>query len=131
MSPRRGSDRTRRRRAKRWRQGSLRHWPERIKDMLQAARECTAFTAGMTFEQFRDDAKTMKAVIANIAIIGEAARYVPDKIAEKHQHIPWDDMREVRNMVIHAYFGVDPRVMWETVHRDVPRLIHQLEAMER
>src|SRR5215470_10364207 len=41
---------------------SPRAWRERIRDMLDAVAEITAFTQGIAFDTFRYDAKTMRAV---------------------------------------------------------------------
>ncbi len=56
---------------------SRRPWQDRLKDILDAAAEIRSFTAGMTLEAFAADAKTVKAVVADFAVIGEAARQVP------------------------------------------------------
>ena len=108
---------------------SPRHWPERIEDILAAVDEIQAFTAGMTFEDFRNDPKTIKAVTANFAIVGEAARHIPDKVAAANPAVPWQVMRAMRNVVVHVYFAVDPQVLWDTIHSDLPQVVPQLKQL--
>jgi uncharacterized protein with HEPN domain len=48
---------------------SLRSWQERIEDILAAIAEIESFMAGMNREQFLADAKTLKAVVADLTII--------------------------------------------------------------
>jgi uncharacterized protein with HEPN domain len=36
--------------------------------------------------------------------------------------IPWEDMRAMRNFVVHEYFGVNDAILWDTVRRDLPDL---------
>ena len=71
---------------------------------------------------------------ARIEIIGEAAnrinRSAPDFIA-KHPALPWDDMRGMRNIVIHAYFAVDLQIVWPTVQEDLPKLKQQVDQLLR
>lgn len=31
-------------------------------------------------------------------------------------------MRAIRNRVVHVYFDVDPDILWDTVHNDLPKL---------
>jgi uncharacterized protein with HEPN domain len=39
-----------------------------------------------------------------LAIIGEAVRAIPPELEAAHPEIPWDDVRGMRNIVIHEYF---------------------------
>ena len=48
---------------------SPRLWTERIEDILEAIAEIQEFTRSMSFEQFRDDPKTLKAVALDIVVI--------------------------------------------------------------
>ncbi len=50
-----------------------RNLPRRIQDILEMSGEIESFIKGMTFAEFEQDAKTVKAVLYNLAIIGEAA----------------------------------------------------------
>lgn len=83
----------------------------------------------MTRESFANDAKTLKAVLADFTIIGEAARQVPDHVCEAHPHVAWRQMRDMRNIVVHVYFAVEPNIVWDTIHRDLPVLESQLLAI--
>lgn len=108
---------------------SPRTWQRRAADILEAIEEIQSFTSAMTFEQFRTDAKTLKAVTADLAIIGEAAGHLPDEIVSANPQVPWQIMRAMRNRLIHAYFAVDPQIVWETVQQDLPPLVDPLTTM--
>ena len=45
----------------------------RIRDILEMSTEIESFIEGMSFADFEQDPKTIKAVLYNLAIIGEAA----------------------------------------------------------
>lgn len=85
---------------------------ERILDILDTLAEIQLFVADMTFEQFQDDRKTMKAVMANFAIIGEAAGQIPAALTSQYSEIPWAVMRAMRNRMVHVYFSVSPQILW-------------------
>ena len=38
-------------------------------------------------------------------------------------------MRDMRNLLIHEYFGVSLSVIWQTVKEDLPSLVTQLRAI--
>jgi uncharacterized protein with HEPN domain len=108
---------------------SPRSWRERIEDILDAIDEVQTFTRGMSFEQFQDDPKTIKAVALDFVIIGEAAAHIPDDVTAAHPEIAWSLMRGIRNRLVHDYFGMDPEILWDTIENDLPPLVVPLKQI--
>jgi uncharacterized protein with HEPN domain len=108
---------------------SPRSWKERIEDILEAIVEIQEFTRFMTFKEFREDPKTIKAVALDFVVIGEAAAHVPDDVAEAHPEIAWNLMRGMRNRLVHDYFEMDPEIIWGTVQNDLPPLLEPLRRI--
>jgi uncharacterized protein with HEPN domain len=106
-----------------------RDWTLLIKDILGAMARIQRYTDGMSFETFADDELRVDAVMRNIGVIGEAARNVPADVQARYPNIPWDEMRRIRNVVIHAYFAVDLPVLWQTVQEDIPPLVPLLRSI--
>jgi uncharacterized protein with HEPN domain len=100
----------------------------RLEDILEAVTNIEAYVAEMDFERFRQDRKTVDAVIRNIEIIGEAARHVGPEAEQALPDVPWRDVRDMRNLLMHQYFGVDLSIVWETITRDLPALRARLQA---
>jgi uncharacterized protein with HEPN domain len=101
----------------------------RIEDMLAAIDRIAAYTTGLTFESFCADLKTVDAVIRNFEVMGEAARHVDEPTAALSSSVPWPDVRDMRNILIHAYFGVDVETVWKTITDDLPGLKKHLEEL--
>ncbi|MCK6538583.1 MAG: DUF86 domain-containing protein [Anaerolineales bacterium] len=108
---------------------SPRNWKDRIRDILDAIAEIQKFTHGMDYETFKTDDKSIRAVEMNFIIIGEAANQIPEEVEEKHTAIPWSLMRAMRNRIVHVYFKVDEKLMWDTIQNDLPPLIPELEKL--
>jgi uncharacterized protein with HEPN domain len=108
---------------------SPRAWKERIRDILDAIAEIQKFTRGMDYESFKEDDKSIRAVEMNFIIIGEAANQIPEEIEEEYTTIPWSLMRAMRNRIVHVYFKVDEKLMWDTVQNDLPPLIPELKKL--
>jgi uncharacterized protein with HEPN domain len=108
---------------------SPRNWKERIQDILDALIEIRDFTEGMDFDAFSADTKTIRAVELNLIVIGESASRIPEEIEVKHPQIPWALMRAMRNRLVHVYFEVDEKLLWDTVLNDLPPLIHPLKSL--
>ena len=58
-----------------------RDWQNRVRDVLDAIAEIREFTSEITFDQFQDDRKTIRAVLYNLAIISEAVRVIPSELS--------------------------------------------------
>ena len=99
--------------------------------MIDAIREIRGFVDGMTFEQFAGDTKTQKAVLADFNIIGEAASHVPESVRQAHPTVAWRQARSMRNVVVHIYFALDVRTVWDTIHTDLPGMEAELEQVLR
>jgi uncharacterized protein with HEPN domain len=106
-----------------------RDWKIRIHDILQSLEAILTYTRGMRFEDFTGDRKTVDAVIRNFIVIGEAAVHVPDDVCSNHPEIPWYEMRGMRNFVVHEYFGVSDKILWNTIKKDLPSLETRLKKL--
>ena len=107
----------------------VRGWKFRIADILEAVRDSLEITRGMDYESFSQDKRTLKAVLYNLAVIGEAARKLPEDVTARYSSIPWREMGDMRNVVIHDYFGIDPKILWETIKNELPPLENRLKAI--
>lgn len=106
-----------------------RDWRLRIQDILESIADVQSYVTGMTFEDFVRDRRTVDAVVRRFTIIGEAANHVPEEICTRNPGIPWADMRAMRNFVVHEYFGVDEKTLWDTIFEDLPGIIGPLQRL--
>ena len=106
-----------------------RGWKLRISDILDAIAAIQEYTAGMDLNRFAEDRKTVDAVVRNFIIIGEAAIRIPEQVMTENPEIPWRDMSDMRNIVVHEYFGVSDKILWETIQSDLPPLVPLLQKL--
>ncbi len=106
-----------------------REWRFRIQDILDAIESIRIYTEGSDFTIFERDKRTVDAVVRNLIIIGEAAARVPDSTVRAHPDVPWAEMRAMRNLVVHQYFGVSNRILWDTAQVNLPSLVVPLQAI--
>ncbi|MFN7989477.1 MAG: DUF86 domain-containing protein [Thermoanaerobaculia bacterium] len=102
---------------------------QRVRDILDATRAIRAFVEGMDEASFRSDRRTLDAVLRNLTVIGEAARNVPEEFRARFPEVPWLEMSDMRNVVVHEYFGVDVGILWQTATKDVAVLEAALGAV--
>jgi len=102
-----------------------------VKDMVAAIESIEAFIAGMGFEEFARDDKTLSAVLRKLEVLGEASKQVPEEIRAKHPDIPWREMAGMRDKLIHFYFGVDEALVWQTITNKIPDIKRRLQSILR
>lgn len=102
-----------------------------LQDIIDSISNIEEYTAGLTLEEFQTRKMVKDAVIRNFEIIGEASTHIPDEIKFKYASVPWRELKSVRNIVIHEYFGVDLDIIWKTIHKSLPGLKKEiLKAVE-
>jgi len=101
----------------------------RVRHILDASRQAVAFIAGRARTDLDADYMLSLALVRLLEIIGEAARGVSATFRDKHPEVAWRKMVGMRDRLIHGYFEVDLDIVWETVTRDLPALIPQIEAI--
>ena len=107
----------------------MRDDPSRLLDILLACRNIQEAVAGCSEGQFAADRKTHAAAFMELQIIGEAARTISEEFKKSHPEVPWADMAGLRNRVIHEYFRLDLKMIWDTIQNDVPRLIGMVKSL--
>jgi uncharacterized protein with HEPN domain len=98
-------------------------------DMLLAAREAVGFLSGIAAEEFERDRMRQLAVIKSVETVGEAAAEISEAFRHAHPEIPWRDIVAMRHRLVHGYFEVNVRRVWQTVQENVPELIAALEKL--
>jgi uncharacterized protein with HEPN domain len=106
-----------------------REWRLPIEDMLEAAAHRRLYVADIDFAAFAADQKTIDAVVRNLEIIGEAARYIPPEIELRYAAVPWAYIRGMRHRIAHGYFAVDLGIVWNTATNSLNELVPLLERL--
>lgn len=86
-----------------------------LNDIKTSIAEIREFTGGMSFKEFFSDRKTSHAVTRCFEIIGEAVKNTPDELKARYPGIPWREMAGMRDKMIHEYFGVNLKIVWQTI----------------
>lgn len=101
----------------------------RIRHILDAAGEALSFASGKTRGDLNTDRMLALSLVKEIEIIGEAAAKISEETRHRYKTIPWLDMIDMRNHLIHVYFEIDLDILWDTVLNDLPSLVKELEKI--
>lgn len=100
-----------------------------LQDILDACTRIDRFIGSLSLDDFSNDEKTTSAVRDQIMIIGEAVKQIPDEMKARYPSIPWDEIAGMRDVLIHAYFKADVRLIYRTATRDITELKPHIQFM--
>lgn len=100
-----------------------------LEDMNLAMERIAEYLQGLSYEDFKQDNKTVDAVIPNFEVIGEVSKNLPKEFKDNHSEIPWKEMYLLRNKVSHEYFGIDYEIIWDVATNHLPYNKIQIESI--
>ena len=100
---------------------------ERLRHIVDSITHIEGFLRGKNLEQMKGDMMCYHAVVYNIMIIGEAANMLTKEFRDIHQEIPWRQIIDMRNVLVHGYHNTSPLFVWETYTNDLPVLLQQVD----
>lgn len=101
---------------------------QRVADILQAIDRCRRYVDALDSDDPDLVDMAEDAVERNLQIIGEAASHLPAGITDAHPEIPWPQIRGLRNILVHQYFGVDVATVRDVIETHLPPLAEALRG---
>lgn len=98
-------------------------------DILESIEKIEKYTKGATEKKFLASDEMQDAVMKRLEVIGEAAKHIPERIKKEYPEIPWQKMGSMRNVLIHEYFGIVMKRVWDTTRKDLPKLKKQIAKL--
>jgi len=93
-----------------------------LKHILEAIRKIECYLTEVTYDSFCQDDMRIDAVVRELEIIGEASNNLSEKFQKDHSKIHFREITDMRNILIHKYFGVNLKIVWDTCQTDIPAL---------
>ena len=99
-------------------------------DILESISEIETFTEHVSWDEFKNDAKTISAVERKISIIGEIVYdKIPKEFKERHRYISWRDIEKMRHLLIHHYSKISTEKVWDTTKNSLPKFKEQIQLL--
>ena len=107
-----------------------RDWQLYLEDMRICCDKVLDYTHGLELPDFLANAMMYDAVLRNLEILGEAAKNIPDEIRRQHPQVEWRKIAGLRDVLAHAYFGLEDETLWDIVQNKLPVLKSQLQQIQ-
>lgn len=101
----------------------------RVLHIIEAIDEIDAYKSGADYFEFEDNRMLQSACIRQLEIIGEAANHISKASQDKLPETEWREIIGLRNILVHEYFGVDIRIIWEIIQNDLPNFRMKIEKL--
>lgn len=98
-------------------------------DILINAEDALTFIQGGSFDDLLTNTMLRNAVLHSLTILGEAAGRVAESSEVEIPDLPWRRMKNLRNVIVHDYEGVNLPIIWEIVTVELPVVVAVLNPL--
>ena len=101
-----------------------------LKAILEAIDKIEQYTSD--FKNAQDlyhDIKSFDATMMQFIVIGESINRLDDEFKNKNSSIPWQKIKDFRNIIAHDYFGIDADEIWDIVNSKILPLKQEVEKL--
>jgi len=97
-----------------------------IRHILEEIRYLVQESEGLEYKDFVNNETLKRAFVRSLEVIGEATKNVSAEFRERYPNIKWREMAGLRDKLIHHYFGVNLKRVWDVVVTQIPKLKAQI-----
>ncbi len=98
-----------------------------LKDIRDSIKQIEEYMQNISEENFKKNKQLQDAVIRRFEIMGEASRNIPRALKEKNKHVPWIEISQFRDLMVHGYFEVSINRIWKAFKDDLAKIKKAIE----
>lgn len=103
----------------------------RVKHILDAIVLLDQHLGSVSEEEFLQSDLLVNLAARQIAIIGEAIASLSKEFREKYPDLPYQKAKDMRNFLVHEYFDVSDKIVWDTYKADILSLKLKFEEISQ
>ncbi len=99
---------------------------DRLEHIVEAITTILDFADGKTLDDLEADTLRYYGVVKNIEMIGEAVYKLTHSYRQQHSETPWDFIMKMRHVLVHDYYQIRPKEVWNVIQDDLQPLREQV-----
>ena len=103
----------------------------RLEHILNAINVLLTNKGRYTFDDVKTDPIVFYGFVKHVEIIGEAVYMLTKEFRETHKEVDWDVIEGMRHVLVHGYYKINPKQLWNTIEQDIPELKPIIEQYYR
>ena len=104
---------------------------ERLMHILNAINVLISNKDKHSLDEIIDDPIVFYGFVKHVEIIGEAVYMLTKEFKTAHPEVEWDVIEGMRHVLVHGYYKINPRQLWNTIENDIPELKPMIERYVR
>ncbi|MCL6097833.1 MAG: DUF86 domain-containing protein [Bacteroidetes bacterium] len=101
----------------------------RLQHIYDAIGEIESYVKKSSYKVFQTNTMMQFACVKQLEIIGEAANHLTQHFKKLYSEIQWREIVGLRNLLIHEYFGIDTKIVWDIIKTDIVLLKKQIKEI--
>ncbi|MDJ0903839.1 MAG: DUF86 domain-containing protein [Xenococcus sp. MO_188.B8] len=81
---------------------------------------------GIDRSELQANDEKLSAILYQITIIGEATKRLSPQFRTQHPEIPWREMAQMRDVIVHKYDQLDFDIVWDVVQNKLPEILDKI-----
>lgn len=103
---------------------------QRAEHILDSIEKINKYTKKLTEKEFLNNDLVKDAVLYLFSVIGEAVIFIDSETLKKYPY-PWHLVRSFRNYIAHEYFGLNMKLVYQSIKQDLPVLYSIIKELIR
>jgi uncharacterized protein with HEPN domain len=101
-----------------------------LKELLASIKKIQIYSQEFrNSDDFYHDTKSFDACMMQFIVIGEIISRLDTRYKEEHINIPWQKIKDFRNIIAHDYFGIDADEIWDIINHKLLPLYGDIEKL--
>jgi len=97
--------------------------------MIESINKIFSYTKNFNYDKFYTNSLVQDAVIKNFEVVGEAAYHITSELKDEYDNIEWKKIQGLRHVLVHDYYKVNPKILWNTKDEELHDLLTDLEKL--